>query len=147
MMRRSLALPARFDERSCPSCDARYGLSLLEVVIATVILAGALAVLGQLIEQGRSAAGRTAFELQALARCESAMDAACVELSGGVTVPDVELEEGGFVTEVFVESAEMEPLQRVTVITKHINERGTTTASVTLTRLVMPLPDDTEGLL
>lgn len=125
----------------CPS-PQRRGLSLFEVVIATVILAGSLAILGQLIDRARSAASRTANELHCLSRCESIMSATCLELSTGVTVPDVLLEEDSFLSTVDIEPTDSETLVRVTVHTKHFNSQSTLTADVKLVRLVLPLPEE-----
>lgn len=121
----------------------RRGLSLLEVVVATVILAGALAVLGQLVENGRTAAGRSVRSLEAVSRCESILEAACVELSTGFAIADVPLEDGDWLSEVTVEQTDSEALVRVSVNTSHRNERGVRTANVTLHRLVYVVPEET----
>lgn len=115
---------------------ARRGLSLLEIVIATVILAASLAILGQLIDQGRLASTRAANELTALSRCQSVMDAAVVEVVSGIAVPDVLLEDDQWTSEVTVEPTENETLTRVIVVTRKLESDGRRTARVELARLV-----------
>lgn len=53
--------------------SARSGFTLLEVLLATAILLGAIAALGQLATHGRTAALRTQFETEAALLCDSIM--------------------------------------------------------------------------
>ncbi|MBL8812555.1 MAG: hypothetical protein JNM43_20495 [Planctomycetaceae bacterium] len=64
------------------SASARSGLSLLEVLIAFVLLTGALAALGQRVSVGVTAATRLQDETDAALRCESVLN---MILSGAET--------------------------------------------------------------
>lgn len=144
------AEPGMAGKRRRLQTDLRRGMSLLEVVVATVILAGSLAILGQLINAGRISAAKSIDELGALTRCQSIMDAAVVEVSTGVAVPDMLLEDGDWTSEVIVDPTESETLVQVTVTTKRFNAEGRRAAVVELTRLVYLPPEDdslSEGTL
>jgi prepilin-type N-terminal cleavage/methylation domain-containing protein len=59
------------------------GFSLIEVIVAIAILAGSVAVLGEVTRQGMEAARKARDDTYALLRCESKID----EFTSGATLP------------------------------------------------------------
>ena len=116
---------------------SRAGMTLLEVVLATVILAASLAVLGQLLNGARSASLRAALEVEAVQRAESAVAAAVLTLAGGAEVEGQTLEDGPWTVAVAAEAAGEGSLRRVTAVARHANEQGARDAEVELTRLAL----------
>ena len=110
-------------------------MTLLEVVIATVILAASLAVLGQLLGGARTAVARSVAELQALNVAESTMASVAVDLSDGFELGDDEVTADGWTVRRTVETLPESLLRRVTISVSPAD--GETATSAELTRLVM----------
>ena len=126
----------------------RAGLSLLEVVIATVILAASLAVLGQLLGGARKASARAALETQAVITAQSEIDTAVAAIIAGLTLEEAEDSGDGWSIRRAVEAADFgltdaDSLARLTVHVTHENEQGGRDCRVTLQRLVFVPPDPT----
>ncbi len=131
-----------------PARDAwsrRRGLSLLEVVIAVAILAGALSVLSEVVRRGSQAATRANFEQQALIRCESVMNevlAGLVELTTLEAQPFFDDESWTY--DVIVNGPDELSLVELTTCVQHVNSAGIKNADVKLTRLVFVPATTTE---
>ena len=119
------------------SALGRGGLSLLEVVLAAVILAGSLAVLGQYLNAARLASGQAASETEALVLAESLMDDAVAALSSGAVPADVFEDSGTWRNERTAVPIDEGPLHHVNVVVTRSSEEGQQIAQVTLERFVL----------
>ncbi|MEM1061522.1 MAG: prepilin-type N-terminal cleavage/methylation domain-containing protein [Planctomycetota bacterium] len=124
----------------------RRGLTLLEVVIATAILAGSFAVLGSLLESARVASTRARYELEAVTRAESLID----ELVAGVlpleAVDRVAYDgEPQWSYEVGLAETEFETLTLVVVRVWHADAQRTVDADVSLARQLFVPPESSES--
>ena len=91
-------------------------MTLLEVVIATVILAASLAVLAQLLNGARLASARAIAEVEAVQRAESAMAQAVAALGNLTEVESTTVEDGPWQVSTQAAAVGDGPLRRVTVV-------------------------------
>lgn len=130
--------------RRCPqltncvrlSSDARYGITLLEVMLAIAILAMSMSALGQLTFNGVDAALRTKMESEAAIRCRSVIN----EILAGSLTPIQESERhfrdtSDWTWSVSVRRNTIRTMTLLTVTVRHVsNPDGT----FTIYRLVRP---------
>ena len=115
--------------------SARHGLTLFEVVLATVILAGGLAVLTPILETSRQASVRAAVEAEALNRARSLMGLAVAQASFG-TPETVAADADDWTETLDVESGQTPGLLTLTATVEHTNDAGNTDGRVRLVRMV-----------
>lgn len=113
----------------------RSGLTLFEIVLATVILAAGLAVLAPLLETSRQASIRAARETEALNRAESLINFAVAEASAGEPSPQA-IDADGWLDTLEVGDAFDPALATLTATSLRTDAEGRVEAEVTLSRLV-----------
>jgi general secretion pathway protein I len=121
------------DRRGDRQCRRR-GITLLEVLLAAVILAGSLAALGQLVSNGVNAGLRAEMQTEATLRCQSKLD----ELLAGVEelrpISGAEFSDDRRWTWALEIDVMSERLRRVTVAVHR--DAGQNSADFALTRLI-----------
>ena len=123
---------------------ARVGLTLFEIVLATVILAGGLAVLTPQLETARQATTRAAREAEALNRAESLLNLAVAQASSGEPSPQTTDAGDGWTDTLEIATGELPTLLTLTATSEHVGPGGSVDASVTLHRLLF-VPSLAEG--
>ncbi len=97
----------------------REGFSLLEILLATTILLGAIAVLGQLAQLGLRNAGEASKQARAQQLCQNKLEAIVLRLEAAEAIEDVPLDEApDWLYSIEIELVEREGMVAVRVSVK-----------------------------
>ena len=127
--------PARFLRRP-HAPRGRDGLTLFEVVLATIILAGGLAVLSPMLSTMRLSLRQATLETEALSRAKNLIGVAVAEAS--VDAPSDQLFDSGDGWIESLAAVQTDPASRwlLTAVVQYVNDDGNIEADVTLERVL-----------
>ena len=118
------------------AADARCGITLLEVILATAILAMSMAALGQLTFNGVDAALRTKMESEAAIRCRSVINEI---LAGSLTATHESERHFRDTTDwTWSVSVRSESIRTMTLLTVTVRHATNADGTFTIHRLVRP---------
>ena len=123
----------------CPGfrSDARNGLTLLEIILAMGIFLGAMAAIGQLMNNGISAATRSRLTTQAVIRCETVLAEFLAGVQAWESATEVPFEDdSNWTWSVSISEGPLTDLLQLDVTVAHTGDSGLSTVSHTLTRYV-----------